>query len=112
MTVVPFNTRFVYVSRVCKLSTLLVQNKNSSRAHMYSTTQDSTSSCCVDYDSNKNSLRTGDPENSGFSSMQLRKISYAARGEGLYHLLEEVLQPHSPGLEKPGAELGYYALGW
>ena len=43
-------------------------------------------SCCEDYDSNKNSLRTGDPENSGFSKMQLRESVMQQGWRGLYHI--------------------------
>lgn len=59
------------------------------------------------HDSNKNSLSTGDPENSGFNNIQLQVSALRQWWMGQSaHILEEVLQPHSPALEELGAELG------
>ena len=60
-------------------------------------------------------LEDGGPRELGVQQYATARVSLACRKGGggwLYHLLEKVLQPDSPGLEKLGSELGYHALGW
>lgn len=55
-------------------------------------------------------LENWGPRELGVQQYATVTVSHAPRGGGAEHLLEEVLQPHSPCLEKLGPELGYHAL--
>lgn len=68
----------------------------------------------------RNSLSTGEPENSGFNMIQLRvRLSVTKPihispmpAQSCGSLLEKVLQASPPLLEEPRPELGDQALGW
>jgi hypothetical protein len=72
--------------------------------------------CKANAHANKKSLRTGEPENSGFKRIQLDGMVSTVSKPGIAQMiqkisLEEVLQSCAPLLQKWRAELGYDTFG-